>query len=180
MEQDKNLLEIKGKAEPDMDAFQFCMRALNLKKGETGTRIYVDHARIEKNTLICTDGMRLHKAQIEGEYEDGLYRVLKFTKSHVILYKSFEIDTGGNYPDVSTLFEYEVVKELSAEFDREYSSSIIGITKVIRALPTEKTINPAFLLDLGQLFTFAICKEPKVVFTDGNKTAVIMVASMGN
>lgn len=170
----KKLIEIKGKRELDMEAFQFVLKALILKKNKYDKRIYIDHVLIEDGFAYGTDSRRLHRAKLEKEYENGLYRVFKNTKTHIILFLELERDES-NYPDLTPVLEKKSVRDVCrADFYPRPGGYIRGLCKIIRALPETAGVNPDYLSCLEDEFDVMLTAPGQIVLENHRKTAVVM------
>ena len=166
------LIEITDKTHPDMHGFQFCLRAKF--RGGKDHRIHINHLAIKDGCALMTDGARIHRYKLSKEYDDGLYRIFKATKSHIILYKT-DLPIKDNYPELDNLFKIkEPFDAISGHFDE--LGYIHGLTKIIRLLPISNTINPGFLRDLGDTFDAKLSEnEDSILFENGAMTAAIML-----
>ena len=59
------------------------------------TRYAINCVQINKNSLVATNGRRLHIAHMEHNWEPGLYEVVKKTKGKIVLIKS---ETEATFP----------------------------------------------------------------------------------
>lgn len=100
-----------------------------------------------------------------------LYRILKATRTHVILYKS-DIPVE-RFPDYKVVMQNDASLELSVTCDEAYY--IGSFAALIRAMPVENAINPDYFKDLDGSFKAKVSSTPgsMVLFENGNMKAAI-------
>lgn len=163
----------------DMDGVQFCLRALSKHKNEK--RNHVKRLYVNGETMVATDGNRLHTYKPEAVMPDGYYRPLINTKSEVIVYH--EKDNKSDYPKWESLLEtpknVEPVKNLCFGESFIFNSYAIAV----RALK-DHTLNFGYLKDLGNdYFDMSVRRdengdEAGLLFTNSKKAVCIMPMRM--
>jgi hypothetical protein len=154
------------KTDEDMHGFQFVLRAM-LKENHANETICSDVCIKITNTgeVIGSDRRRVHIYRAKENYKPGIYRVLKRLKTHSVFIMEDEYNFKKEYPDTSNLFLCN--NESAIPFDMVLPNSDAGIaapyTKIIRALPSFQTINPAYLKDIDDNGTVTIDPEKSYI-----------------
>lgn len=159
----------------DMDGFQFVLRAMKDRINPKATSCASNCVKIIDGQLVGTDGKRLHIYDHTGTYKDGIYRVYKSLKTHVILGPELESDYKKPFPnfkELVCLFDHGV------DIDKHFPDSDYGIvdalTAVIREMKSWESINPKHLKDLDNSFVCNINPDlDYLCFKGGRKTAFI-------
>lgn len=107
------------------------------------TRYAITHVKIEAGHFVATNGERLHIAEIEHEYEPGLYEVIKCNQSIVVLFKD---DDAGNFPKWR-----DIVPEHESYFDASPVNYDLTTGQTVAFGLAQKGImlNPNWLIPLG-------------------------------
>ena len=105
-----------------LEALRFVISA----KSKEVTRYAINHILVEKNKFVGTDGKRLHIADIEHNFDTGLYEVVKCNKSIVLMLKN---DDAGNFP------KYEdIIPKHEQCFQVKYGENPKQITTILAGL----------------------------------------------
>lgn len=64
-----------------LDALRFIVKA----RAKESTRYAISAILVEKDCIVATDGRRLHWVNINHPFEEGLYDVVKCTRSYIFL-----------------------------------------------------------------------------------------------
>lgn len=165
------MIEIQGKKHPDIEGISFCIRAMSKDKADV--RNHIKHLLIKKGFAVATDGSRIHRYELVGKYQSGLYRVFRVSTYNIVLVRT-KIPIKNNWPKYEQLFK---TKKIIAAFHTSFYQYNFpcGLFEVIRNLPENTPINPQYLKDLGDEFDVTISGENSVIFKNGRKTAVIMM-----
>lgn len=160
----------------DMDGFQFVLRAMKDRIDPKAQLCHHNCVKIIDGKIIGTDGKRVHIYDYKEPYKNGIYRVLKALKTHVILNPADETnDYKKPFPpidDIMVLFDQG--EEIDAVFADSDYGIIKALTSVIRALKSWETVNPKYLKDLDDAFICTIDPNKQMLFFKGNlKTAYI-------
>jgi len=111
-------------------------------------RFHTNHICIEDGNAIATDGCRLHLWS-KCPFDEGYYRVIKNTKSELILLP-IEDENKGWYPEWKDLIpSREPNNEFDLLFNLEESAKVIGL--VNKAISKERIIDYRFLLDICEV-----------------------------
>jgi len=159
-----------GKHHKDIKNIQFVLKA----RAKDATRPVLECILVTTESngdriAVCTDGFRMHIAYIDG-IGDGLYQVIKATKTEVILVPY----TGeAKFPDY---------KQLKCEYDRQLctidcTDPKIAIAAVNKHLPARLGIDYKYILDLDREFVVYYGAEEStgpIQFTNGSAEAWIM------
>lgn len=174
----KDLIEMKKKdGNPDMDAFQFCIKALSLKNRSWDTRVWTDHLLIHDGFTYGSDGKRIHRAKLAGEYREGLYRIFIKLKTHICIVHEFDKDED-NYPDFTDIVEYGKLKTLFNKHFGPGTDYLFGLTGIIRALPDKETVNPEYLSCFDDYFDVKI-KPNQIILENETRLAIVMAMHNG-
>lgn len=167
------------KADPDLDGFLFAIRAMYPETHANKNICFHVCLKIQDGAITGTDGKILHVYQAEETFKNGVYRVLKRLKTHVVALMEKESDYKKGYPPFDTLTD--LPDSVGTEsFEGNYPNSDPGITpsltEIVRRLPSSMTINPAFLKDLDGAFTTFYNKKLRHVFFVGprEKAAIVL------
>lgn len=150
----------------DLSSIRFATKALTTNRQDK--RPFVNHIAILPyyGGLMAAgcNGSKLYCGTLFDNYEIGLYEVVKNTKKEVVINKA-EFD---DYPDVYGLFNNE-----GESFESEHFET--GLTKIIRALPENETIDPQYVKECYDfdLYTITVNGEKPIVMTNCTLTGVI-------
>lgn len=164
--QNLDYLEINSKYEDskfELLKFVISARAIN------GTKPALNYVCVNKNEIVTTDSRRLHLIKNDYNLKDGLYEVIKNTKTIIILRRDPNADcTYPNYQQVIPT-EYKILL-------KDWYNSISGLTNLIRALDVSVTINPAFINDLYMNFDIVGTAGPQlpILFKSDTHSAIVM------
>lgn len=146
-----------------------------LLKESQDPRKHVTHLLIKDGKLTATDGSRLHHVDLDGFGTDGLYRVLKRTKSEIVIQ---QIDEEFNYPDFEDLLTItpgSTAVECPISDTGEYSSAYALILRKMEANTLQYKF-VADILSIDDCFTAHVNEDGNkpVHFENGNKIAIVM------
>jgi hypothetical protein len=152
------------------NGLQFLCKPI-LKKMADIPHVYDNHVLNDGEHWYSTDGHRLHKIDMDGFGAPGVYKVIKNTKTRIILEKTEK--TADVFPNMQSVFPYLTDAK---EIDCQEKSPYIAYANIIRAMADNKTLNYHFLEDIFcDNFTAYITDSMKpIVFKNGTKTALIM------
>ena len=163
----KDIIEKTEKWDIDINGIHFCIRALNLKD----RRIHISHLMVRSGYMYGTNGRRIHRYKLKGKFKNGLYRVFKHLKSHIIIMKTDE--DLSNYPSVSSVFKKNG-KNKTNNITCTKDDYIFATSLIIRSLPDYQSINPEFLRDLNLYGATLYIEKDKILIMDGDMAAVLM------
>jgi hypothetical protein len=167
MNDDPRLLET-NRNNRDHFALLFC--AAVLEKESELVKPHVSHLYLSGGYVNGTNGSTIRRAKLEGEYEDGLYRVFRKDKASAVLYMAD--DSREAYPDASNIFDTDepalaqiavtdtywlahaqIVLALQAKetFDASYLKGAEGVYDLHLAGRTIVLINPEFALAMAPI-----------------------------
>lgn len=140
---DYRLIEVTGGN--DLDAFLFCIRVLE-KESEKGVRHY-SHLVISGNIVYGANLGTIRGAQIDGAYEDGLYRVFKKDKKDVVLW----LTDHTNYPIPSDFLtppdSAPIAQNINIAEDPFMAQAV-----VVGAIQGKEVYNAAYLKDASGVY----------------------------
>jgi hypothetical protein len=76
--------------------FKFALQA----RANENSRFAMSLVLVNPDSIVCTDGRRLHIFKMENDYEQGLYEVVLNSGSRILLLKS---DTDTKFPDYKSI-----------------------------------------------------------------------------
>lgn len=164
------------------DILQWVLKA----RGKDSGRPILSLVNVEKGKMICTDGRRLHIAEIQ-DVSDGLYEVVKAFNGEIILCDVDKAEYGYPFPDFKTVIPEKTNLVEIKIMPHDDIDLLVGLTSARLAL-TSKTVfvKHNYLKDLfsgpGNLFSMFVCQDnPQflpltILFEDeiNKKTAVFM------
>ena len=162
----------KGESE-DLSALLFCAKII--KNENKDPIVYTTRVLIKGYFAYGTDSKRLHRAKLSRKYKDGLYRVLKCQKKHIILYKSENLKDG-IYPNYNRFFKNIGRNQILFKeyIDSDNYSAVY--TKIIRSIPQNVTLNYEWLKDINGQYSIKFNEKfGIVIFENDNKVAVVMI-----
>ena len=167
------MIEITKEQYKNLDGMRFVSRAIS--KDEL--RPQLTTINVTTWGAEATDGHRLHRLLLDHTWEPGLYRVIKNTKSLMVLIKD---DTGMEYPNTDQIWPDETVLEFQ-ELPSGNGDVNLLLKDVYRALPANTTINYLYVLDVvgDYNWTYAPPTEDiykPIVFRNGIERAALIVA----
>ena len=140
---------ITDKKDPMTSNLYWLTAALTKKKADL--RGHINHVYVKDGTITATDGNRLHHLKYTNgrDYDNGFYKVIKRTKSSIIL--SYNEESAKlNYPNIEALIEkpegHEIIAQRKEDFKTGKIHSFYVYTEIIRAL-FENTIDYEYLND---------------------------------
>jgi len=132
------------KNHPDLPALRTVCSALSKDK----TRTTLTHLLIQRNTAVATDSHRVHVAKLCDTIPDGVYQVIKSTKSAFVALPSGDL-TPSDFPAYKctipekTACGAEVILVGDVHHD---------LAACIRALPEDRCVNIDFFRSALELF----------------------------
>ena len=132
------------KGHADLAAFRTVCSALS--KDET--RPTLTHLLLQDNTSVATDRHRIHTARLTDTYADGLYQVVKRTKTAFVAVPAEDLDAS-DFPDYKCVIPdtNKCGQEVTLGTDVHKS-----LAKCIRALPEDRCVNIDYFCDALALF----------------------------
>jgi hypothetical protein len=94
------VIEKRSKFDTDFEKIAWVLKV----RSKDITRKALMCAKVEENTIVCTDGNRLHSAKIDRAIPDGLYNVKSANVKMIVLELNEE---GYTYPDYKRCFQVE-------------------------------------------------------------------------
>ena len=163
----------------DLRGFRFCIIALS-PGGHHSQNKSIEHLHIKNGKITATDGRRLHQHTLQSvEISDGLYGVVKNTKTKVQIYKTeLEIE---NYPDFERVWpndEPEFTKETMI-IERNHAMASRSFCALIQQSKDPLTLNFSYFIDLGidefRYFNVSVYGNNKpITFANVTQQALIM------
>lgn len=176
------VIEIKKPSE-DLAGFFFVIKAMVPEK-EANPEIAIETCvKIEPTRVTATDRARCHIYQFKGAYKPGIYRAVKRNKTHIVLIEDDEKNYRMGFPDIDTVFNPGPQNDSIVEFEATLTAHDAGIAqpmaKIIRALPSFKAINPAYLKDIDDFGTIFINPElDYIIFENGTRRSSIALVKV--
>ncbi len=147
------------------------LRFVIAARSKEQTRYGISHIKVEKNKFIATDGKRLHIAEVEHNYEVGMYEVMKCTQSTVVMLKNEDAGNFPNYQDVVP--KHEKFFSITGSYEKStfLTSILVGLGKV------DVFVNSNFLQPLLEIDTWQVFYgEPdRPVLFKANKLSAILI-----
>lgn len=141
--------EIKA-VNKDHNTFRVCLKALDKKN----VQFYKKYAIIKDGFVFSTDGFRIHKGKLNGNYDNGMYMPVKNNKSLIILQEINEpID---DYPNPKPCFDNTGMDEIMTEQIFDLDHDLCRLTTIIRCLPIDLSVNPKYISDIDGIYNVKI------------------------
>ena len=166
------LLTKKDTTREVWESLQFVVKA---RAKANANKRAISGLQVEKDHLVCTDGHRLHVANIKHKIEPGLYDLPKVTKAQVALEPM-----PGNFPKWRDIvpatgrkFKFSQGPRYDELAEREDSLSALVYALASQGL----SCKPRFLMDTGPArctVSYSLPHRPIRIDLDGGLTAVIM------
>ena len=142
-----------------------------MSKDKEDFRPHVKYLRVEDNTLVGTNGGRLHAYKLERELPDGWYKALESTKRYAAIYHDVSIQ--GDYPKWQDLLpdpeSIDWTKAFFIDPDKALDAAVYKINTKL-----DKCVNIGFVKDLGASFQVDINSDDRIYAESGNLQAIIM------
>lgn len=132
------------KNHPDLPALRAVCAALS----KDATRPALTHLLIEDNTAIATDGHRVHLAKLADVFQDGLYRVIKSTKSAFVALPSGDL-TPSDFPAYKRVIPEKTACGAEVMLVGDVN---LDLAACIRALPEDRCVDIDFFRSALELF----------------------------
>jgi len=151
------------------DGFYFLCTPTKAKKGDF-PKPYAGHVMNDGEYWWATDGHRLHGLDLDGFGDPGVYKVVKNTKSQVILQKTEKTD----FPDINAVWpahnDYTEIDCYSSQ------GTSVAYTKIVRQLESAQTLNYEYINDVlcDDFQAFIYGTDKPVAFLNTNKLALVM------
>lgn len=107
-------------------------------KEKEESRYGIHKVRIEQSEIVCTDGKRLHKANVEHLFPIGTYDVITHNKDLILL----SLSDDQQYPDYKVVLPNDIGEMVSIE-----GGIFSAYAKVIRAQSEDQTLDYKYLCD---------------------------------
>ena len=157
------------------NAFNFLCTPTTTKEN-SNIAWYENHVHNNGKFWYATDGHRMHKVDLDGFGEEGVYKVIKKTKSQVILMKTER--NGSEFPDCEKVWpncdEAVVIEDCKKEFIFK------AYANIVRALDETRTLNFNYLQDV-LVDNFTACvggPDVPIIFKNETMFALIMPMQM--
>lgn len=173
-----DLIEIKGKGDQNVCAMKFLTKAM-LKDGN---RPHLSHICIQDGYAAATDGSRIHRCNLDGDFNDGLYRIFKISAAHFFIHRSDKLSIDKDFPEYIEFFDTEGDRYKSLRISFTPQVFAHAITKLLRFLPEGQSININYAMDLnGYYDVFVDQKGDKpFIFMAADHSAAIMPMRVDN
>jgi len=175
----KNIIEFKGRKRfaEIIDTFNFVISAMS--KNKSDVRIFKIHILIKDGEMIATDGARLHVSDLPISCDEGLYLVIKSTKSHVIIQKT-DLDVNTEYPDYKSLLSsFEEGNNFKEVGDFDFGEGLSAWVLIAKAMPDSCGLNPDFFRPLyNWVYYFKVAGNGLVYFDGGTRKGFIMATDL--
>jgi hypothetical protein len=168
------MIQLKNK-ESMFDEFKFVIMASEKNSYQGYDKLYINDSDI-----VCTDGHRLHLYKTDAIFENGVYEIIKNTKSEIILNK---IESSIPFVNYKSVIPDITGKEADLEFDsiRITKDACLALYRIIKHC--DICLNIDFIKDAcshNASFFYATGQLNQVLFKFHNETclAVIMPLRM--
>lgn len=171
----EELIEFYGN-DAEMDGVQFVLRGMYPNPDPTSKVCSHHCVKIQDGEMVGTNGKQLHLFRYDGLYKNGVYRVLKRLKTHVVMIMKKESDYEKEFPIYKDIFENfpMATPYFEKHFPKDDHTIVDGLTMILRALPSFHSVVPAYLMALDDIFECRIVPESDfILFTNPKKSAVI-------
>lgn len=124
------------------------LRAVCVALSKDNDRPIIAHLLVEDNTAVATDSHRMHIAPLTRAYPDGLYQVVKSTKSAFVAIPSGDL-TPTDFPSYKRGIPEKTACGAEVALVGEIN---LDLAACIRALPEDRCVNIDYFRSALELF----------------------------
>jgi hypothetical protein len=157
------------KNHPDLPA----LRAVCAALGKDATRSALTHLLIEDNCAVATDSHRVHTAPLTRAYPDGVYQVIKSTKSAFVALPSGDL-TPSDFPSYKRVIPEKTACGAEVALVGEINHDLACC---IRALPENRCVNIDYFRSALELFPSGctlVANDSALRMDDGNGALAVI------
>jgi hypothetical protein len=152
------------------DEFKFVLKASDKNSVGNYNQLFINDGDI-----VCTDGRRLHLYKTDAIFENGVYEIIKNTKSKIVLNK---LDSPIPFPNYKSVIPDITGKEADLEFDviRITKDACLALYKIIKQC--DVCLNIDFIKDAcshDASFFYATGPLNQVLFKFHNETCLAVI-----